>query len=136
MRLHAYAPPDVRRPLPGDEGERAVRREAARVKRFGGSLALVSLRVDDARTDEVVASILRECAFAVEGEPGEILIALIGGHAAGARVFLERLRARFAALPAPPLVAAGIAELGPDEPVDDTVARARLDAFASEEDPQ
>lgn len=124
------------RPLRGEEGERLFRREAARVRRHGGALTVMSLRivtpeVPRAQTladiGELLARSVRDCDFVTEGEEDELLVGLPGADSAAARSCLSRLACRIMELP--PVqrarVMTGVAELGDNESIDDTVSRAR-----------
>ena len=79
---------------------------------------------------ELVAGELRreDCAGRIGGE--EFVILLARGKLEDARVLAERLRARIGMLEVPPLAAGalaasfGIAEAGPDEPLDEVMERA------------
>jgi len=124
------------RPLTGDEGERLFKREGARLRRYGGSLSVLSLLVAApevprgeimSRVGSLVAGAVRDTDFVVEGEHNELLVGLPGADAAAAALCVERIMRCIAELPsyvqAPVTVAA--AQVGENESVEDTVARAR-----------
>ena len=124
------------RPLRGDEGERLFRREAARVRRHGGTLTVMSLSIITpdvprgrtvAHIGDLLARSVRDCDFVTDGETDELLVGLPGADAAAARTCLLRLACRIMELP--PVqrayVSTGVAELGENESIEDTVARAR-----------
>jgi hypothetical protein len=132
---------EPRRPLDGAEGERLLRREAARIQRYGGVLSVIALQLDPSRgqaaierSGALVASTVRDCDFVSEGGRAEFLIGLPNCDSAGARVCARRLLEQLGELPWRAPVTAGVAELGENELVDDTVARARREAVASEHD--
>jgi hypothetical protein len=124
---------EPRQPLPGDEGERLFRHEAARSRRYGSSLSVLSIELETRgsaalrRLGEVTMACVRDCDFVSEGEPGELLVGLPEADSDGARLCVGRILGRLDEIPESlrPNVRVGLARLHKDELIEDTVARAR-----------
>jgi hypothetical protein len=124
---------EPRRPLSGLEGERLFRHEAARSRRYGSALSVVSVKIEVPtssamrRLGEVTVVCVRDCDFVSEGEYGELLVGLAEANSDGARICIARLLARLGEIPESlrPEVRIGLACLQKDELIEDTVARAR-----------